>query len=246
MIIPNLKKGFLFFIIGIFTYPIINIINSLTIKGMNHLKRLPKNNVLFVSNHQTYFLDVITFNHIFCAAAWGKRKRLGIPYYLLWPFTRINYVAASTTMKSTLLSRIFTLAGAITVKRTWSDSSTEKISGLDIGDTRNISRALENNWVITFPQGTTTPFAQGRKGTAFIIKQNKPIVIPIVIKGFSEAFGKKNFKLLKWRSPLQVTFKAPLSINYDLSTEAILQQIMDAIEQSPSFNLENNSITQQG
>ena len=236
MIIPNLKKGFLFFIIGIFTYPIINIINSLTIKGMNHLKRLPKNNVLFVSNHQTYFLDVITFNHIFCAAAWGKRKRLGIPYYLLWPFTRINYVAASTTMKSTLLSRIFTLAGAITVKRTWSDSSTEKISGLDIGDTRNISRALENNWVITFPQGTTTPFAQGRKGTAFIIKQNKPIVIPIVIDGFRRSFDKKGLRMKKKGIQQSFVIKKPLEIDYDNDTiEQIVEKVEFAIEQHPSF-----------
>jgi len=203
---------------------------------MHHLKDLPKKNVLFVSNHQTYFMDVITFNHILCAASWGKKKGLGFPTYLLRPFTKVNYVAAATTMKSSFISRLFTLAGAITVKRTWSHSSDEKRSGLDIGDTRNISRALEKNWVITFPQGTTTPFAPGRKGTAFIIKQQKPIVIPIVIKGFSSAFSKKSLLIKKIGVPLEVTFKAPMNIDFESSTDQILKEIMEAIEQSDSFN----------
>jgi 1-acyl-sn-glycerol-3-phosphate acyltransferase len=68
---------------------------------------------------------------------------------------------------------------------------------LDASDTRKIFKALENNWVITFPQGTTKPFAPGRKGTALIIKQTKPIVIPVVINGFWRAFNKKDFGLRK-------------------------------------------------
>jgi len=89
--------------------------------------------------------------------------------------------------------------------------------------------------VITFPQGTTKPFAPGRKGTAFLIKQNKPIVIPVVIQGFWRAFNKKGLKFKKRGTPLHVTFKKPLELNYDAPTEEILQQIMDAIEQSKKF-----------
>jgi 1-acyl-sn-glycerol-3-phosphate acyltransferase len=68
---------------------------------------------------------------------------------------------------------------------------------LDASDTRKIFKALENNWVITFPQGTTKPFAPGRKGTALIIKQTKPIVIPVVINGFWRAFNKKGLRFKK-------------------------------------------------
>ncbi|MEO6540921.1 MAG: 1-acyl-sn-glycerol-3-phosphate acyltransferase, partial [Ferruginibacter sp.] len=107
--------------------------------------------------------------------------------------------------------------------------------GLDPSDTRKISRALEKNWVITFPQGTTTPYVPGRKGTAFIIKHYKPIVVPIVIDGFSKAFDKKGLKLLNKGTRLSVTFKDPLPINYEDSTEQILEQVMDAIEQSKRF-----------
>lgn len=229
-------KKLLYFIIGVLSYPGIALFNRLKIRGMDKLKTLPKQNVLFVSNHHTYFADVITFLHIFCAVSWGKKKGLGIPYYLLWPFTRVKYVAAATTMSSTLIARIFTLAGAVTVKRTWNAQSGESLKGLEISDTRNIMQALEKNWVITFPQGTTTPFTPGRKGTAFIIRKYNPIVIPVVIHGFRETFDKSGLKIKKWGSKLHVEFKDPLNYSPDESSDEILQKVMDAIEQSEKFN----------
>ena len=228
-------KGLVYSLVGLFSYPGLAIVNKLQVNGMERLQKLPKNNVLFVSNHQTYFADVITFLHIFCAVSWRKKNKLGIPYYLLWPFIRVKYVAAEETMKNNWISKLFTLAGAITVKRTWRKEGTEIRRGLDPADTRNITRALEKNWVITFPQGTTKPFAPGRKGTAFIIKQNKPIVVPVVINGFWRAFNKKGLKFKKKGTLLSVTFKEPLDINYNDSNEIILEQIMDAIEQSKKF-----------
>src|SRR5579864_4230006 len=118
-------------IVGIIFYPALTIINRLTISGTEHLRTLPKKNVLFVSNHQTYFMDVITFLHIFCAVKWRKENKLGIPYYLLNPFTNVFYVAAEETMKGSWVSRLFTLAGALTVKRTWKKDGNETRRGLD-------------------------------------------------------------------------------------------------------------------
>jgi 1-acyl-sn-glycerol-3-phosphate acyltransferase len=231
----NLVRKIVYAVVGIFSYPGLAIINKLRISGAEHLKELPKQNVLFVSNHQTYFADVITFLHIFCAVKWGKTNRLGIPYYLLNPFTRVNYVAAEQTMNGSWISRLFTLAGALTVKRTWNADAKEVRKGLDPSDTRKITRALEENWVITFPQGTTKAFAPGRKGTGLIIKQTRPVVIPVVINGFWKAFNKTGLGLRKKRTLLTVKFKEPLEIDYDAPTENILAQIMDAIEQSKKF-----------
>jgi len=228
-------RKLVYFFVGLFSYPGLAIVNKLKIFGTEHLRNLPKKKVLFVSNHQTYFADVITFLHIFCAVKWGKVNRLGIPYYLLNPFTRVNYVAAEATMKGSLISRLFLLAGGLTVKRTWNKESKEIRKGLDASDTRKIFDALENNWVITFPQGTTKPFAPGRKGTALIIKQTKPIVIPVVISGFWRAFNKKGLKFKKKGTLLSVTFKEPLAIDYDAPAEIILNQIMDSIEQSKKY-----------
>ncbi|MBD0377766.1 MAG: 1-acyl-sn-glycerol-3-phosphate acyltransferase [Flavisolibacter sp.] len=234
----KLVRKFIYALIGIFTYPGLMIINKLKVSGTEHLEILPKRNVLFVSNHQTYFADVITMLQIFCAVKWGKRNHLGFPYYLLNPFTNVYYVAAEETMKSNWLTRLFTLAGAITVRRTWRKDGNETRRGLDPSDTRKIERALNKAWVITFPQGTTKPFAPGRKGTAYIIKLNKPIVIPVVIQGFWRAFNKKGLKFKKKGVQLSVTFKPPLQIDYDAAPEEILEQVMDAIEQSKKYMLQ--------
>lgn len=231
----NLIRKLVYFIVGAISYPGLAIINKLKISGTENLRNLPREKVLFVSNHQTYFADVITFLHIFCAVKWGKKNRLGVPYYLLNPFTRVNYVAAEETMKGSFISRLFLLAGGLTVKRTWRAEGTEVRRGLDPSDTRKITRALEKNWVITFPQGTTKPFAPGRKGTALIIKQVQPIVIPVVIGGFWRAFNKKGLKFKKKGTLLSVTFKEPLKIDYTAPTEIILAQLMDSIEQSKKY-----------
>jgi 1-acyl-sn-glycerol-3-phosphate acyltransferase len=222
-------------VVGFITYPGLALINRIKITGTENLENLPRRNVLFVSNHQTYFADVITFIHIFCAVKWRKRNKLGLPYYLLNPFTRVYYVAAEETMKSSFISRLFTLAGALTVKRTWRAEGKEVRRGLDPSDTRKIERALRDNWVITFPQGTTKPFAPGRKGTAHIIKLNQPIVVPVVINGFWRAFNKKGLKFKKKGSLITVHFKKPLDINYNDTVDNILEQVMDAIEQSKKY-----------
>jgi 1-acyl-sn-glycerol-3-phosphate acyltransferase len=231
----RLVRKLIYAIVGLFSYPGLTIVNRLKISGTDELRKLPRQNVLFVSNHQTYFAEVITFLHIFSAVKWGKRDRLGLPYYLLNPFTNVYYVAAEETMRSSWVSRLFALAGALTVKRTWAKGSKEVRRGLDPSDTRKITRALEKSWIITFPQGTTKAYAPGRKGTAHIIKQCRPVVVPVVISGFWRAFDKKGLKFKKKGVQLSVTFKEPMKIDYEAPAEQILEQVMDAIEQSKKF-----------
>ena len=79
------------------------------------------------------------------------------------------------------------------------------------------------------------PFAPGRKGTAYIIKHCRPVVIPVVIQGFWRAFNKKGLTFKKKGVPLSVRFKEPLVINYEAPAEEILNQVMDAIEQSKEY-----------
>lgn len=233
----RIVRSIVYAVVGVVSYPGLAIVNKIRISGTEHLRGLPKRNVLFVSNHQTYFADVITFLHIFCAMKWRKQNRLGIPYYLLNPFTNVYYVAAEETMKGSLISRLFSLAGAITIKRTWRAEGQQINRERDIGDTSKINEALGKSWVISFPQGTTKPFAPGRKGTAHIIKQNRPIVVPIVINGFWRAFNKKGLAFKKKGSMLSVRIKEPLQINYEDSVDTILGQVMDAIEQSREYLL---------
>ena len=231
----KLLRKLIYAVVGPITYPGLAMVNKLKISGTENLKGLPKTNVLFVSNHQTYFADVMAFLHIFCAVKWGKKNKLGVPLYFLNPFVDVNFVAAEETMKDNLLTRIFTLAGAITIKRTWRAGGKDVKREVDMKDSNKIHDALNKRWVITFPQGTTKPFAPGRKGTAHIIKEMRPVVVPVVINGFWRAFNRKGLRFKKRGTTWSVKFKAPLSVDYDAPVEDILEQVMDAIEQSSKF-----------
>jgi 1-acyl-sn-glycerol-3-phosphate acyltransferase len=103
-------------------------------------------------------------------------------------------------------------------------------------DISNIGKALDDGWVITFPQGTTTPFKPIRRGTAHIIRTYKPIVVPIVIDGFRRSFDKKGLAIKK-RNVLQtMLIKEPLDIDYENESVAdIVSKIEFSIEQHPSF-----------
>ncbi|NCW12753.1 MAG: 1-acyl-sn-glycerol-3-phosphate acyltransferase, partial [Chitinophagia bacterium] len=136
---------------------------------------------------------------------------------------------------SNWISKLFKLGGALTVKRTWRAEGKDVQRSRDEVDTQKIDKALAKSWVITFPQGTTKPFAPGRKGTAHIIKNNQPIVVPVVINGFWRAFTKVGLKYKKVGTQLSIRFKAPLVIDYSNSVEEILEQIMDGIEQSKEY-----------
>lgn len=234
----KLVRKLFYAVVGIVTYPGLAMVNKIKISGTEYLKQLPKQNVLFVSNHQTYFADVMAFLHIFCAVKWRKINKLGLPYYLLNPFVNVNFVAAEETMKDNLLTKFFTLAGAITIKRTWRAGGKDIKREVDSNDYTKIYEALKKRWVITFPQGTTKPFAPGRKGTAHIIKEMNPVVVPVVINGFWRAFNRKGLKFKKKGTVLSVQFKEPIHFDTSLSIDEILDQVMDAIEQSTQFMLQ--------
>ena len=209
----RIVRALVYAVVGLASYPGLTMFNTIKIEGTEHLKNLPKKNVLFISNHQTYFADVITFLHIFCAVKWRKQNRLGVPYYLLNPFTNVYFVAAEETMNGSFISRIFKLGGALTIKRTWRAEGKNIERERDETDTSKINEVLGKSWLITFPQGTTKPFAPGRKGTAHIIKNNQPVVIPVVINGFWRAFNKTGLTFKKKGILLTVRFKAPMLID---------------------------------
>ena len=171
--------------------------NKLKIEGSKILNDLPDSNVLFVSNHQTYFADVVAMLHVFNASLHGRNNTIKNVGYLWNPKLNIYYVAAKETMNSGILPRILSYAGSIPIERTWRDGGQDIKRDVKTSDIKNISLALKDGWVITFPQGTTTPFKPIRRGTAHLIKQFKPLVVPIVIDGFRRSFDKKGILIKK-------------------------------------------------
>ncbi len=229
-------KKWLIRIFGLLSHRRYRGFNELKIEGSEIIKNLPHNNVLFVSNHQTYFADVTAMFHVFNASLSGRVDSIKNVGYLWQPKLNIYYVAAKETMQAGLLTRIMAYAGAITVERTWREKGKEVQREVNPNDTENIGLALEDGWVITFPQGTTKPFKPIRKGTAHIIKNYKPIVIPIVIDGFRRSFDKKGIRIKKRGILQSFQIKEPLVFDYENeSIEDIVEKLEYAIEQHSSF-----------
>lgn len=229
-------KKWLIRIFGVLTHRRYRGFNELKIEGSEIIKNLPDNNVLFVSNHQTYFADVVAMSHVFNASLSGRVDSIKNIGYIWQPKLNVYYIAAKETMQAGLLPKIMAYAGAITVDRTWREKGKDVQREVNLADTEKVGIALKDGWVITFPQGTTKPFKPIRKGTAHIIKQYKPLVIPVVIDGFRRSFDKKGLRIKKRGILQSFQIKPPLDIDYENETvEEIVEKLEYAIEQHPSF-----------
>lgn len=229
-------KKWLIRIVGAVTHRRYRGFNELQIDGSEIIRSLPETNVLFISNHQTYFADVVAMFHVFNASLSQRDDNIKNIGYLWNPKLNVYYVAAKETMSAGLLPKILAYVGSISIERTWRAEGQNVNRQVKMSDITAISKALDDGWVITFPQGTTTPFKPIRKGTAHIIKRYRPIVVPIVIDGFRRSFDKKGLRVKKKNILQSMEIKPPLDIDYDNeSIEQIVEKIEYAIEQHSSF-----------
>jgi 1-acyl-sn-glycerol-3-phosphate acyltransferase len=178
--------------------------------GSKNLINLPENNVLFISNHQTYFYDVIAMLHVFNSSVKGKIDSVKRPKYLFNPKTNLYFIAAVETMKNSLITKLLAYAGAILIQRSWRDSGESINREVRSQDPSNINLALEDGWVITFPRGTTDKTKPVRKGTAYIIKNNLPIIVPIKLSGFSDVFQRNGLKILNRKKSFSMEICEPV------------------------------------
>ena len=207
-------KKILIIIIGIFSYKKFFGEKKIKIEGTSNIPNKKLNNVLFISNHQTYFLDAIGIIHVLNSTINGNKNNLNILSYFLKPKLNTYYVAAKETMNSGIIPKILSYTGAILIERTWRENGKKIKRAVNNNDIININKALKEGWLITFPQGTTKNSGKIRKGTSHIILNNQPLVIPIVINGFADKFEKKSLSIKNPEKEISITFKKPLKINY--------------------------------
>ena len=215
--------------IGVLTHKTFNN-KRFNIQGTTILNEIPKHNVLFISNHQTYFYDVIAMLHVFNASVNGRRDSLKNILYLLKPKSNIYFIAALETMKASVISKILSYAGSILIKRTWREAGKEISRNIRGEDFDNIIKALNDGWVITFPRGTTDNSKPVRSGTAHIIKGTNPIVIPVKIDGFGDVFERNSLKIKNKTKPFSIKFGNALKFHDDESIESITNQIEKIID----------------
>ena len=94
-----------------FTVPYFAILNDVHVEGDEVLKDLPRRNVVFLANHQTYFLEAIAF---FDLVYVRHQMPLESPI--------VRFSAAEETMKQNLLTKLMTLAGGVTFKRNFREA----------------------------------------------------------------------------------------------------------------------------
>jgi len=90
---------------------------------------------------------------------------------------------------------------------------------------------------MTFPQGTTRPGAPVRKGTAHLIKEHGPIVVPVRVEGFNKAFDKSGLKTIDRDVALSIEFGAPLLIDADASIDSVTVTVANAIGEPHEIDL---------
>ena len=197
--------------------------NRLVVEGEEKLRDLPETGVLFVSNHQTYYMDGIAIYH---SVGYVDRP------YLLRPKKNFYYIAAEETMQMRgWLPKLLAYTGAITVNRTWKQGEHMIQREIDALGIDKIGTALKSGWVLTFPQGTTAPRAPGRIGCAKLIKQFQPVVVPVILDGLGDAFHREGIRRKRKGIQIRIRYGDPLAIDHLQEPEAILDQVMDAIKQ---------------
>ena len=195
------------------------------IKGSKNLVNLPSTNVLFVSNHQTYFYDVIAMLHVFNSSVKGRIDSVKKPKYLISPKTNLYYIASLETMKKSVITKLLTYAGAVLVQRSWRDSGKSVSRDIRSEDPDKIKLALKDGWVITFPRGTTDNSKPIRKGTAHIIKNNDPLIVPINLIGFKDVFQRNGLKVINRKKFFSIEIMKPLQI--DMTKKSIEEITME-------------------
>ena len=197
------------------------------IRGSKNLFNLPETNVLFVSNHQTYFYDVIAMLHVFNSSVKGRIDSVKRPKYLINPKTNLYYIASLETMKKSLITKLLTYAGAVLVQRSWRDSGESVSRDIRLEDPDKIKLALQDGWVITFPRGTTDNSKPIRKGTAHIIKNNNPLIVPINLTGFKDVFQRNGLRVINRKKDFSLEIMKPLRID---TTQNSIEEITIELE----------------
>jgi hypothetical protein len=168
--------------------------------------------------------------HVFNSSVKGRVDSVKKPKYLISPKTNLYYIASLETMKKSLITNLLTYAGAVLVQRSWRESGVTVSRDIRLEDPDNIKLALDDGWVITFPRGTTDNSKPIRKGTAHLIKNNLPLVVPVKISGFNKVFQRSGLKVINRNKEFSLEIMKPLSKNiYKRSVEEIIIELENVI-----------------
>ena len=183
-----------------FTIPYFRILNRVKVTGDGIIDKLPRKNVVFLSNHQTYFMEAMA---IFDVVYVKHRLPLEDPF--------MRFSAATETMKQNPLTQLFTKAGGVTFRRSFREGGQEVKRAVDFEGVAKVEDAIANGWLLHFPAGTTQKGAPLRPGVAQLLHRTKAVAVPVRVDGFRKLLLYRQLpgKLLK---KCRVAFHPPLDL----------------------------------
>jgi 1-acyl-sn-glycerol-3-phosphate acyltransferase len=158
-----------------FTVPYLAILNDVHVEGDEVLKGLPRRNVVFLANHQTYFLEALAFFDLVYV-------RHQVP--LEDPILRFS--AAEETMKKNLLTRLMTLVGGVTFRRSFREGGVDVRRPVDLDGVSRVEEAIRDGWLLHFPAGTTRKGAPLRSGVTRLLHNTRAVALPMRVDGFRD------------------------------------------------------------
>jgi 1-acyl-sn-glycerol-3-phosphate acyltransferase len=158
-----------------FTVPYLAILNDVHVEGDGVLKSLPRRNVVFLANHQTYFLEALTFFDL----VYVRHQ-----FPLEDPVLRFS--AAEETMKKNLLTKLMAVVGGVTFRRSFRDGGVDVQRPVDMDGVARVEEAIGDGWLLHFPAGTTRKGAPLRAGVPRLLHNTKAVALPVRVDGFRE------------------------------------------------------------
>ena len=158
-----------------FTVPYFAILNDVHVEGDEVLKQLPRRNVVFLANHQTYFLEAIAFFDL-----------VYVRHQLPLESPIVRFSAAEETMKRNLLTKLMTLAGGVTFKRSFREAGEDVRRAVDLEGVARVEEAIHDGWLLHFPAGTTKKGAPLRGGVTRLLHNTRAVALPLRVDGFRE------------------------------------------------------------
>jgi 1-acyl-sn-glycerol-3-phosphate acyltransferase len=158
-----------------FSIPYFSILNDVHVEGDEILKDLPERNVVFLSNHQTYFLEAIAFFDLVYVRHQMPLER---------PILRFS--AAEETMRKNLLTRVMSLVGGVTFRRSFREGGVDVRRAVDLDGVSRVEQAIRDGWLLHCPAGTTKRGAPIRSGVSRLLHNSHAVTLPMRIDGFRE------------------------------------------------------------
>jgi len=156
-----------------FTVPYLSILNDVHVEGDEVIPRLPRRNVVFLANHQTYFMEAIAFFDLVYV-----RHQMPLEDPVL------RFSAAEETMKKNLFTALMTLAGGVTFRRSFREGGADIQRPVDLEGVVRVKEAIRDGWLLHFPAGTTTKGAPLRSGVARLLHEARAVAVPVHVDGF--------------------------------------------------------------